>query len=360
VIALPKVPALEVISNRLPIIFPEGTEHRNYLVRDVAAKTIYVMFYVGAVESFGGWLRPSQVTDMSDQQAEMLNQEDRLTWIKKSLSSKKNRPQQCWYATNSREQIRDETIRTGLIPCRAIIERSGLPTTSSHPKYALSDGFAKLFDVSLTEQEFAKSVEDWQSKYLNKAALSRLKIIKAGSEASAHAISVIFPNGTKRLLSSGLSSVIAKSVIEVFAPMFLTNPTVLWLSESGKKVVTQDDELAKALGLNIDPQKALPDMILVDLGNAEDGSELLVLFIEIVATDGPINRERKAVLTSLALDAGFDVESIAFLSAFSDRDSQPFRKAISNLAWGSYAWFESEPEHIVYLRDGKPAKLMKF
>ncbi|WP_419616399.1 BsuBI/PstI family type II restriction endonuclease, partial [Thiolapillus sp.] len=39
----------------------------------------------------------------------------------------------------------------------------------------------------------------------------------------------------------------------------------------------------------------------------------------------------------------------AFLTAFLDRSSQPFKKSISELAWGSYAWFSTEPDYIIDL-----------
>jgi|GEM_PF-7008452 len=48
--SLPSLPSLQTIMNRLPLIFPEGIAHRNYLIREMAAKTVFVMLYVGAVE----------------------------------------------------------------------------------------------------------------------------------------------------------------------------------------------------------------------------------------------------------------------------------------------------------------------
>ena len=60
---------------------------------------------------------------------------------------------------------------------------------------------------------------------------------------------------------------ISKAVVEVFAPTFLAKPAVLWLSESGNKVVVRDDKIAALLGLKIQPDKYLPDLILVDLAH---------------------------------------------------------------------------------------------
>lgn len=358
--SLPAVPSLELIKERLPLIFPEGTENRNYVVRDMAARTVYVMFYAGAVEGSGNWIRPSQVTDMSDEQAHMLSDEDRLAWVSLTLSSNKPRPVDTWYAANSREPIRDETLRTGLIPCRAAVERSDLPTTSSKPRYALNAEFAELFDPDLSDEDALLAFDGWRNKYLSKVALARQRLIKEGMAAYGDGLDVVFPNGERRRLAPGPSSVISKAVIEVFAPSFLKHPALLWLSESGNKVVARDEGLAARLGLKIDPSKALPDIILVDLGAESSGSDFLVVFCEVVATDGPINRERKAALSSVAKEAGFEESHLAFLTAFMDRDAQPFRRSVSTLAWGSFAWFVCEPEHLMMLKDDSPASLSRL
>jgi hypothetical protein len=77
---------------------------------------------------------------------------------------------------------------------------------------------------------------------------------------------VTFPNAETRKLAHGPSSVISKAVIEEFANRFLIRPGVLFLSESGNKVVKRDDELARSIGLRIPADRHLPDILLVDLG----------------------------------------------------------------------------------------------
>lgn len=355
--SLPVIPSLATIQERLPLIFPEGTENRGYVIREMAAKTIFVMFYAGAIDGLERWIRPSQVVNMGNSQAALIDDESRYNWLSMTFSKKKAQVADVWYAENTREPIRDETIRSGLIPCNAVVERKGIPTTSSKPRYCLNRSFAALFDEKLKGETFLRAINEWQDQYLNKAALARLRLLKSGATIADDSVVVTFPNGEKRTLAPGPSSVIAKAVIEMFAPKFLKAPAVLWLSESGNKVVARDEVLAQALGLKIDAAKALPDIILIDLGDDRTGADMLVVFTEVVATDGPINRERKITLTRLAIDAGFCEKNLAFLTAFMDRGGAPFRKAISELAWGSYAWLASEPEHLIDLRDGKPMKI---
>ena len=79
----------------------------------------------------------------------------------------------------------------------------------------------------------------------------------------------------------------------------------------------------------------------------------LLVFVEVVATDGPINARRKQALEDLAKDAGFPLEHIAFVTAYLDRSGAPFKKTVDALAWGSYAWFVSEPDGLIDLSAGK-------
>ena len=97
-------------------------------VREISAKTIFVMLYIGAIEGNDIWLRPSQVARMTDIQANKQSKQDRETWIAVSMKPATGAIIGRWYAADTREPIRDETLREGLIPLGAVLERGGLPT----------------------------------------------------------------------------------------------------------------------------------------------------------------------------------------------------------------------------------------
>ncbi len=128
---------------------------------------------------------------------------------------------------------------------------------------------------------------------------------------------------------------------------------VLWMSESGNKIIQRDDELARSLGLKIETDKLLPDAILVDLAPAEP----LVVFIEAVASDGAITEGRRGALMELVTSAGFKASQAAFVTAFQDRNAAACKRAIPNLAWGSFAWCVSEPEHLIALDGARPGAI---
>src|SRR5437588_9775698 len=80
IMPLPQLVPVANIERLLPDIFPEGTANRTYLVRQMSAKTVFVMLYAGAVEGTGRWLRPDQVTKMTNAQATKTDEVSREKW----------------------------------------------------------------------------------------------------------------------------------------------------------------------------------------------------------------------------------------------------------------------------------------
>lgn len=342
--ALPEIPDLETVKERVEQIFPPGTTNRGHLTREMASKTIFVMLYVDAIEGHG-WLRPNQVLRMTDAVAAQRGEQERRDWLKASLGRAGAIPDR-WYADTTREPIRDETLRYGLLPIGAVVERQGLNTTSSSPRWALAADFAELFLCS--DEDFPEKVEAWRRRRLSPGALARLAAVQAGlAEGKKDEVLVTLPNRRTRILAPGKSSVISKAVIEQFAPLYLEKPGVVWLSESSRQDEAADLRLAKLVRLDISESRILPDIILVDLG----GESPRFVFVEVVSTDGPINDQRKADLTALLEQGGHTVEDAAFVTAFLHRGEAAFRRLSSQIAWDSFVWFAAEPEKMILFRD---------
>ncbi|MCH5499537.1 restriction endonuclease [Pseudomonas syringae pv. syringae] len=344
---LPPYVARDLVAERLPLIFPEGTPNRTYCTRELAASTVFTMLYIGAVEGSGVLLGPVHVYRMTDQQAADGSDEARHNYRSNLRKRNFTIPGKRWYADNTREPIRDETLREGLIAVGAVIEDRTVSTTAGAPRYALRNGLAALFAPSLNGDELASAILGWQKEHLNKGALARISLMRLGG-TDKEGVLISFPNGETRTLAPGPSSEISRAVVEVFAKQFLAKPVVLWLSESSNKVAMQDLRMASSIGLDIEAQKNLPDLILVDLEPVHP----LIVFVEVVATDGAITERRQEALFSLTDKGGFKRSSVAFVTAYADRQSPGFKKTISGLAWGSFAWFLSEPDKIFMLSDG--------
>jgi hypothetical protein len=293
---------------------------------------------------------------MTDSQALLDSPEERRAWAAASLGKERSEIPGRWYAVDTREPIRDETLREGLIPTGAVVVREGLPTTSSVPRYALARAFAELFDPGLQGDALSQGIADWQGENLSSSALARIQIVGRGAVATPHGVMVTFPSGETRRLAAGPSSVITKAVVEEFSRRFLVRGGVIFLSESGNKVVARDEELARAIGLTIPADRYLPDILMVDLGP----KQALLVFVEVVASDGPITAARKEAFLKITRVAGFPDRQVAFVTAYLDRGQPAFRKTVPELAWNSFAWFASEPDHLVVFREGIAEKTVRL
>jgi hypothetical protein len=345
---LPPYVLVDTIRVRLPLIFPKGTQQRNELTNRVAARTVFAMLYTGALVGTGRVIGPKHVYGMTDDQALKTGDADRLEYAMKGGRPGWRPKGKPWYADTTRETIRDDTIRSGLVPVGAAVPAELVITTSSTPRYALLPDFAALFDPKLAGKRLARAIEKWQDAHLTRGALARVRILGAGAAAGATGVRVTFPNGETKLLGSGASSLLAKAVIEEFARRFLAKPALIWLSESGKKVTAYYDDLARDIGLRISPDKNLPDVILVDL----EGRHPLLVFVELAFTGGEITPSRQEALLKIAVNGGYDPRYVAFVTAYVDRSATAFRRTVGNLAWRGFAWFEAEPDKIMVLRDG--------
>jgi hypothetical protein len=349
---LPLLPIDEILA-RLAVIFTDAATQAADARSLISARTIATMLYAAAVDGQGRYVRPTQITSMSDVQYALRSNADRDSWWQDSLRRGYN-PADQWYRQNSREGVRDNSIRYALIPNHAVVQLANVPVTSSKGRYALSVDFAALFGPALVGAAFDAAVAAWQSASFGPAALARHVLQKSSAFGAAGNVTVTYPNKATISLSPGKSAEITKAVVEEFATRFMANPAVVWLSESGQKV--PDAAIIAALNLTIDPAQQLPDLIIADLG-ATGGKGFTVVFIEVVHTDGPINDLRKKDLTKIAQNAGFNVADLSYVTAFDDR-SKTYRSLSTTLAWGSYVWFRTEPDNLIYLRDaGTPTTL---
>src|SRR5438270_8702051 len=118
---LPPYVTRDQIAERLPLIFPEGTPNRTYCVRELAASTVFTALYIGAVEGSGRYLGPVHVYRMTNQPAAKADKIDRESYavgiLKKDFRVRGTR----WYQDNTREPIRDETLRDGLVAVGAVL-----------------------------------------------------------------------------------------------------------------------------------------------------------------------------------------------------------------------------------------------
>ena len=338
------VPALAEVRARLQRIFPEGLTGRERMVSEAAARTVFVAIYGGAVASEGRWLRPATVTLMTSelaQRAPTTPWKERLAWFE-TVNKRGRRAGPSgtpWYQADSREQVRDEALRT-LRDHGAVAERP-LPARSPSPRWALHDDFANLFDPNLTGSALDTAVQAWQARHLTPQQLARIRRLQR--RPSGGAVQVQVPEGGQWSLVPGPSSELVKAVIEEFAPRFLVQPSVVWIGE-GLRAGDFTAMITEAKGLGLDFSGVhQPDVVLFDLAEPS-----LLVFVEVDVSGGAVTEARKRELLKCA--PGF--ERCAFVTIFEDRSCQQYRKDCGSLAWDTFVWFPTEPDQIVHLLDG--------
>ncbi len=341
---LPELPDIGEIKARLNLLFPAEFPNRAILTGETAARAVFVFLYGGFVEHAERFLRPSFIYLFTAEQAKRRDHAVREQWAAQAATSGFRPAGKRWYADNSRETLRDDLIRNQLVPLGAVGRRLGIPTTSSKPIYFLTDSFAALWGPGLQGAALIEALAAWRSAHLNPSTLSRMKLRAARLGADATDVLIEMPDRTRTRLSAGPSSVILKGLIEDFAPRYLKQPMVLWISASDKKVHPHFVGAAALVGLAFPPNAELPDLILADLGEP-----VRFVFCEVVATDGAVTEARKADLLKIVHGSDIPLSQVEFLTAFEDREAGPFRKNFSALADEGIAWFRSEPDLLVRL-----------
>lgn len=346
----PLIQAAEA-ERRLGMIFPRPA-FDTVLSNPLAGWAVAAMIYAGAVaedESPTVWARPSTITWQQDSVlSDHGTDSERVAWRTAAARSQRElesllatwgERHQPRYRENSRETLRDETLKKWN-QLGAVRRLGGVPTSSSRPTWALEQHFADLFTPTLTDHALADAINAWIATHM--APGQRLRAQQARQrERQGQAVAVTLPDGQSRVLEPGLSSLILKNVIEVWAPKALKHPVVLTVSEPSAKLLVDDELLLAQIGLTLDVTNILPDALIADIG----ADPVQFWIIEAVATDGPITDSRRDDLLAWALRQGIDPSHCRFLTAFESRGASVAKRRLKDLGSGTLAWFMDEPDH---------------
>ncbi|MBM3224272.1 MAG: hypothetical protein FJZ47_10765 [Candidatus Tectomicrobia bacterium] len=140
-------------------------------------------------------------------------------------------------------------------------------------------------------------------------------------------------------LSPGTHSRLAAEVVEVYAPLFLKTPRVVYLGDTRDKGGYQNRDLMRELNLPIQVTASLPDVVLL----CETERHLVI--VEVVASSGPISAPRLAQLQHLVQQSQSLGYRPRYVSAFPSR--RVFRRFVEDVAWGTQVWIASEADQVI-------------
>ena len=345
-----RIPNRSLIRSRLEEVIPEGTESRAWLVREIAASVVFVFLYAQAIEGITKHrIRPTLVVNMSDDQAARDDLNSRSAWHASSLRPGYRPKGTAWYRENTREPIRDETIRK-LLEIGAAAEDQGLPTTSSKPRYWLRSNFADLFDPELKGTDLETAIETWRQAHLSPAALAFValqdRMLDTGSR-----ITIDLPSGERRVLEAGPSSLLAKNVIEVMLPSFFATPVVLAITEARLRTTYEARDVLQSVGV-VPAPRLMPDIVAADLSFGGRQSTLALVFLELVATGGAMTAERVRAIATWLDAQGHRHTPALFGTVFAHRTEPVARQLAAEVAPGSFVWYATEPHSIALHIEG--------
>jgi len=253
---------------------------------------------------------------------------DIITFIQKSYKRK--------YAENTRETIRRQVIHQfeqAHIVARNPDEPS-LPTNSPRTHYALTDEVIKTIR--------AYNTSTWKTS-LNQFLASRTSLHDIYlKKRQLRMIPVRISTKKKLKLSPGKHNLLQAAVVEQFAPRFAPGASLLYLSDTAKKMFFLDDRQITALGIPANEHDKLPDVVLF-----QTRSNRLFL-IEAVTSHGPVSPKRHIELEKIFSNVK---AKRVYVSAFPD--FREFKNHISNIAWETEVWISEIPNHLIHFNGDK-------
>lgn len=231
------------------------------------------------------------------------------------------------YAENSRETIRKEALHHFLNA--AFIENNNKSTNSPNYKYRLTNEFLDLIKSYSTKlwnskkELFLKTHKTLVERYATKRDLKRIPVKI---------------NNKDFTFSTGEHNKLQKLIIEEFGSKFAQGAECLYVGDTIKKDLVKNDDKLKELGISINTNNKMPDVILY----LEDKKWLY--FIESVTSVGPMDYKRIEEIKELTKKVKV---GIIYVTAF--LNFKTYKKFSESLAWDTEVWIADSPDHMIHL-----------
>jgi len=240
------------------------------------------------------------------------------------------------YAENSRETIRRQTIHQFQQAAIAVKnpDDPGRSTNSPKTVYAITEEALNVVKKY--------GAPGWQSA-LREFVRSKGRLIeKYEKRREEYAISVDLPDGTLISFSPGKHNELQARVVKEFRVRFCPNAKLVYVSDAARKLLHVDRAILEKLKIPMTEHGKLPDIVLY----APKTNHLFL--IEAVTTHGPLSPKRHIELQGMLK---YCAAKRTFISAFPSFSG--FKKHISNIAWETEVWIQSDPDHLIHFNGPK-------
>lgn len=245
-------------------------------------------------------------------------------------------------ADGSYDDIRRKDLKLLVLSNIAINSASinSKATNDGNRAYCLNDDFAQLLKTHGTD-EWDKALAEYKQKSIDlKNELEKKREVES--------VPVTLPDGSELLLSYGEHNQLQKAIIEKFLTYFGKGCCVLYVGDTGDKLLFKDEMQLNELGFFNLEHEELPDII------AYNKDKNLLFLIEAFHCTGQWDKTRLYKIKNKLKDCKSD---IVFITAFETLNS--FRTISNNIAWETEVWIAEMPEHMIHFNGWKFLEIHK-
>jgi len=237
-------------------------------------------------------------------------------------------------SSGSYDDVRRQDLRDLVFADIIVKTKPEAATNNPSRGYALNPEHAKLVRKFGSEQW----VDNIKIFMKNRATLRE----KLNQKRNIERVEIIIPNGSVIDFSAGKHNEVQKEIIEVFLPIFGYGAEVLYIGDTAKKHIVNEEDRLKELGFFELEHGELPDIV------AYSQEKNWLFIIEAVYSCNPVTILRKLKIEELTKQCSAD---LVFVSAFPD--IKTFTKFAPMIAWETEVWIASNPEHMIHFNGEK-------
>ena len=240
------------------------------------------------------------------------------------------------YAENSRETIRDDTIKPWI--SAGILEaKPGLATNDKNNSYRFTAHFAALIRSYGTDQ-WLESLKDYKESHEDYAKyLKQAKKIERDYELDFGDINIKLKKSGHNKLQIDLLNSLPKLISK-------GKPELLYIGDASDRYLIFEKERMKKLGIHVMSETAkLPDIIMYD------PVDVRIIFIEAYYSGGAFTIDRVNEIKRACQCK--DVMEVVFITGF--QDTKKMLRAFNYVAWDTEMWSADEPTHLVHKNGDK-------
>ena len=235
------------------------------------------------------------------------------------------------YAPNTRETIRRQTMH------QFVDAGISIPNPDQHDRPTNSPKW--VYQIEPTTLALLQSFGSprWEKKLESYLAVRHTLVERYARRREMEKIPLTLGDDQPVYLTPGAHNKLIQAIIEEFGPRFTPGAEVLYIGDTGEKLVSFNETKLKNLGVALDNTGKFPDVILY----YPDKNWLLL--VEAVTSHGPIDPKRQSELEIIFSGS---TAGLVYVTAFPDRTTM--KRYLDDLSWETEVWVAATPTHMIH------------